>query len=118
MTAVDSATEVRYGGVVVGRSPLLRDRTDTGAFVVFGEPLPVGTAVVLKIDEQGTEQHARVTEVVESADASFAVMRVKFASAAERTAPPPAREPAAAPPPAREPAAPVVAAPTPESGSA
>ena len=117
-------SEVRYGGVVVGRSPLLRDRTDTGAFVVFGEPLPVGTSVVLKLDEK--EQHARVTEVVESADASAAGMRVKFVSAAERAAPPPAREPAAAapparepaPPPAREPAAPVVAATPPESGSA
>ena len=30
---------------MVGRSPQVRDRTDAGAFVVFGEPLPVGTAI-------------------------------------------------------------------------
>ena len=95
---MDSITEVRYGGVVVGRSPQLRDRSDTGAFVVFGEPLPVGTALVLKIDEK--DQHARVTEVVESADAAAAGMRVRFVSAAEKAAPaspPPAARPAPAP---------------------
>jgi 2-oxoglutarate dehydrogenase E2 component (dihydrolipoamide succinyltransferase) len=100
---VDSATEVRYGGVVVGRSPLLRDRTDAGAFVVFGEPLPVGTTLLLKIDDK--EQHARVTEVVESADASAAGMRVRFVSAAEKAAAPArAAAPAAAPTPAAAPA--------------
>jgi hypothetical protein len=88
---VDSATEVRYGGVVVGRSPLLRDRTDTGVFVVFGEPLPVGTALVLKIDEK--DQNARVTEVVESADASAAGMKVRFVKAGEKAAPSPAAAP-------------------------
>jgi hypothetical protein len=85
---VDSATEVRYGGVVVGRSPQLRDRTDAGAFVVFGEPLPVGTSLVLKIDDK--DQLARVTEVVESADASAAGMRVRFLKAGEKAAPAPA----------------------------
>ena len=122
---MDSATEVRYGGVVVGRSPQVRDRTDAGAFVVFGEPLPVGTALVLKIDDK--DQHARVTEVVESADASAAGMRVRFVKPGEKAraragaAPPPRaapapraapHAPAAAPPPVRapEPAAPVAAA--------
>ena len=83
--------------MVVGRSAQLRDRTDSGAFVVFGEPLPVGTPLVLKIDDK--EQNARVTEVVESADASTAGMRVRFASAAEKAAPAP-RPAAAAPAPA------------------
>jgi hypothetical protein len=109
---VDSITEVRYGGVVVGRSPQLRDRSDTGAFVLFGEPLPVGTALVLKIDEK--DQHARVTEVVESADASAAGMRVRFVSAAEKAAPAPAAQPAPAPAVA---AAPAVAQTGPESGA-
>ena len=117
---MDSATEVRYGGVVVGRSPQVRDRTDAGAFVVFSEPLPVGTALLLKIEEQ--EQPARVTEVVESADASTAGMRVRFVSAAELRAPAP-KPAAAAPAPvavaaAPAPAAAPVAAAAPEPASA
>lgn len=109
---MDSITEVRYGGVVVGRSPQLRDRSDTGAFVVFGEPLPVGTALVLKIDEK--DQPARVTEVVESADASAAGMRVRFVSAAEKAAP---AAPAPAPQPAPAAAAQPVAQTVSETGS-
>jgi len=95
---VDSATEVRYGGVIVGRSPQIRDRSDTGAFLLFSEPLPVGTPIAFKLDDK--EQHARVTEVVESADASAAGMRVRFVSAAERSAPAaaPARPAKSAPP--------------------
>jgi hypothetical protein len=108
---VDSITEVRYGGVVVGRSPQLRDRTDSGAFLVFGEPLPVGTPLVLKIDDK--EQNARVTEVVESADASAAGMRVRFVSAAERAAPAPAPQPAVAPPAPAQSVAEVGSAPVP-----
>jgi hypothetical protein len=111
LTDVD--TEVRYGGVIVGRSPQIRDRDDAGAFLVFAEPLPVGTPIVIKLDEQGgREQHARVTEVVESADASAAGMRVRFLSAAERSgphraapAPSPAAVAAAPPPEARQVAA-------------
>jgi hypothetical protein len=117
-------TEVRYGGVIVGRSPQIRDRDDAGAFLVFGEPLPVGTPIVIKLDEGGREQHARVTDVVESADASAAGMRVRFVSEAERSGPhraakpTPAPVPVAAPPAAETPraaeapqaAAPVVAA--------
>jgi hypothetical protein len=112
--------------VIVGRSPQIRDRTSAGAFVVFSEPLPVGTPIALKIDDR--EQHARVTEVVESADEAAAGMRVRFVDSAERPAPapkpmarvapqaaptptpaaaePPAPAPAAAAPPA-QPAAPV-----------
>jgi hypothetical protein len=112
---VDSATEVRYGGVVVGRSPLLRDRTDTGVFVVFGEPLPVGTALVLKIDDK--DQNARVTEVVESADASAAGMKVRFVNAGEKAAPSPVAAPVAkAAPPAA--AAPSPVAPQPAAATA
>jgi len=109
-------TEVRYGGVVVGRSPQVRDRTDAGAFLVFSEPLPVGTSLTLKIDEK--EQPAVVTEVVESADASAAGMRVRFGTAAAKTAPasrPPERAaaPAPAPAPAAAAPAPVAAPPAP-----
>ena len=52
---------------------------------MFSEPLPVGTAIALKIDDK--ERPARVTEVVESADAAAAGMRVRFGAAAERRAP-------------------------------
>ena len=69
----------------MGRSPQVRDQSDDGAFVVFSEPLPVGTPIALKIDDK--ERPARVTEVVESADATVAGMRVRFGAAAERRAP-------------------------------
>src|SRR5436190_23347057 len=116
MSAVDSATEVRYGGVIVGRAPQVRDRTEAGAFVVFGEPLPVGTPTVVKLDDK--EQHARVTEVVESADAAAAGMRVRFVSAAERAAGAGAAAPAARES-RRAPAAPApVAAPEPPPAAA
>ncbi len=46
---------------------------------MFGEPLPVGTAIVLKMEEG--EQTARVTEVIESADPNAAGMRLRFGAA-------------------------------------
>jgi hypothetical protein len=105
--------------VIVGRSPQVRDRTDAGAFIVFSEPLPVGTPIAFKIDDK--EQFARVTEVVESADEAAAGMRVRFVDSAERPAPAPkpmarvaplaAPAPTPAPPPAAaEPPAPAPAA--------
>lgn len=112
---MDSVTEVRYGSVVVGRSPQIRDRTDAGAFVVFSEPLPVGTPIALKLDDK--EQFARVTEVVESADEAVAGMRVRFVDSAERPAPAPkpmarvAPQAAPAPAPAAAPPAPAAAEP-------
>ena len=92
---------------------------------MFSEPLPVGTSLTLKIDER--EQPAYVTEVVESADASAAGMRVRFGSAPAVKSAPAARPPervaapapaaaAPAPAPRAEPAAAPapVAAPRPE----
>jgi hypothetical protein len=107
---VDTATEVRYAGVTVGRAAHLRDREDRGAFLVFSEPLPVGTSIVLKLE--GGEQAARVTKVVESADPNVAGMRLAFLTGAEAQAAKPAVAPApsAAPAPAPE-AAPAPAAP-------
>jgi sulfate adenylyltransferase subunit 1 (EFTu-like GTPase family) len=78
---MDGVTEVRYGSVIVGRSPQIRDRNNAGAFVVFIEPLPVGTPIALKIDDK--EMYARVTEVVESADEAVAGMRVRFVDSVE-----------------------------------
>jgi hypothetical protein len=116
--------EVRYAGVVVGRSTKVRDWGDGGAFIGFAEPLPSGTSLVLKGD--GIEQAARVIEVIESADPAVAGMQVKFIGAAEAVRPAPmpaaasaparASEPprVTAPAPAAAPAPPLTAAPAPE----
>jgi hypothetical protein len=52
--------EVRYAGVVVGRTSQARD-TSNGMFVGIAEPLPVGTLVTLKVGDVVRE--ARVDEV-------------------------------------------------------
>src|SRR6185312_4216403 len=90
--AVENVIEVRYAGVVVGRSTKVRDWGASGAFIGFAEPLPAGTSLVLRGD--GIDQPARVVEVIESADPAVAGMQVTFAGAAE--APRPAPTPAAA----------------------
>jgi hypothetical protein len=99
------AVEIRYAGVVVGRSTKVRDWNSGGAFIGFAEPLPSGTSLVLRGD--GIEQGARVLEVFESADPAVAGMQVKFIGAAATAAPAPRPvAPAAAPvtAPATEPA--------------
>ena len=109
---METATEVRYAGVVVGRAAPLRDRDGAGTFVLCAEPLPVGTPVSLKIED--AEHAARVSEVVESADANLAGMRVRFVRAGEAARPdePPAKAPAPkAAPVAAAPVAPAAAAP-------
>jgi hypothetical protein len=93
--------EVRYAGVVVGRSTKVRDWDTAGAFIGFAEPLPSGTSLVLRGD--GVDQPARVVEVFESADPAIAGMQVKFIGAAE-AARPASRPAAAAARPAPEPA--------------
>jgi len=108
--------EVRYAGVVVGRSTKVRDWDTAGAFIGFAEPLPSGTSLVLRGD--GVDQAARVVEVFESADPAVAGMQVKFIGAAEAARPAP-KPPAAAakPAPAPEPAAPPGPAATDEQAS-
>lgn len=100
---MENVIEVRYAGVVVGRSTKVRDWGASGAFIGFAEPLPAGTSLVLRGD--GIDQPARVVEVIESADPAVAGMQVTFAGAAE--APRPAPTPAAAKP--ASPAVPAVA---------
>jgi len=103
--------EVRYAGVVVGRSTKVRDWDTAGAFIGFAEPLPSGTSLVLRGD--GVDQAARVVEVFESADPAVAGMQVKFVGPAEAARP--ASKPAAAaaaPARAPEPAIAAVAAAT------
>ena len=84
--------EVRYAGVLVGRSTKVRDWDGGGAFIGFAEPLPSGTSLVLR--GEGLEQRARVVEVFESADPAVAGMQVKFVGAAAAARP--ASKPAAA----------------------
>ena len=69
---------------------------------MFGEPLPVGTPIVLKMEDR--EQMARVTEVIESADPNVAGMRLRFG--AETSTVPSRVEPTPS-----QPAAPVAAEP-------
>jgi len=107
---VESATEVRYAGVVVGRAAQVRDVDDTGAFVVFAEPLPVGTLVAFKVGED--ERRARVSEVVESANEAVAGMRVAFVGVTAAAAPPELASQAV--PPAPKPMAAATAAPVPQ----
>jgi hypothetical protein len=121
---MESATEVRYAGVVLGRATELRDASVSGAFVVLPEPLPVGTPIVLKTEEG--ERSARVIEVIESADPAVAGMRVRFMEGGEARAaaivtkdPAPAVSPPSAPsappdPPSAPPEAPSAGSPSPQ----
>jgi hypothetical protein len=81
---VDTSVEVRYAGVSIGRSTFVRDWSDAGAFVGLREPMPVGTPLRLK--GENADHAVRVTEVVESADANVAGMRVVFVAVEAPTA--------------------------------
>ncbi|MES1208441.1 MAG: hypothetical protein ABUS79_21085 [Pseudomonadota bacterium] len=74
---MDSAIEVRYAGVVVGRATQVKDWNAGGAFIGFAEPLPTGTRIELRGDEI---RQARVEEAIESSDAAICGMRVSFLS--------------------------------------
>jgi len=116
---VDSAIEVRYAGVVVGRATQVKDWTAGGAFIGFTEPLPTGTSIELR--GENIAQPARVEEVLESSDASVAGMRVSFVSSSAAAAPPvavAAPPVAAVAPPVASTASPVEAAPSPSAAPA
>jgi hypothetical protein len=72
---VDSAIEVRYAGVVVGRATQVKDWNAEGAFIGFAEPLPTGTRIELRGDQI---RSARVEEAIESSDPAICGMRVSF----------------------------------------
>ena len=72
---MDSAIEVRYAGVVVGRATQVKDWTADSAFIGFAEPLPTGTPIELRGDEV---REARVEEAIESSDPAICGMRVSF----------------------------------------
>lgn len=115
--------EVRYAGVVVGRSAIVRELDTRGLFLGITEPMPVGTPVVLRIgDREGAEEVPGTVEVVsEAAELARAGMRVRFTDPRAATlfgtpvqAPPESAPPQPAhrevPPPAASPAPPAMAA--------
>jgi hypothetical protein len=73
---VEKMIEIRYAGAVVGRSSIIRELDTRGLFLGMTEPLPLGTAVDLKIDEQIVS--GRVEQVSESQDLARAGMRIRF----------------------------------------
>ncbi len=72
--------EVRYAGVVVGRSAIVRELDTRGLFLGMTEPMPVGTPIVLRIADRGGGQDVagRVELVSESQELAHAGMRVRF----------------------------------------
>ncbi len=108
---MENVVEVRYAGVGLGRSTLVRDWDSAGAFIGFAEPMPTGTPLRLK--GEGVEQAARVLEVIESADPTVAGMRVAFVGDAEAVRPvsAPAAKPATVAPAVSKPAPAVAAQP-------
>jgi hypothetical protein len=73
---VDKTIEVRYAGVVVGRSSVVRELDTKGLFLGVTDPLPVGTDVTLKVGDRVVE--GKVASVQESQDAAHSGMRVRF----------------------------------------
>ena len=121
---MDKMIEVRYAGVVVGRSAIVRELDTRGLFLGITEPMPVGTPVVLRIAERGgADIQGKVEFVSESQELVHAGMRVRFvdpASAALFGTPvqaPPEPEPVA-PPAAASPAASASPAVAPDSEAA
>jgi hypothetical protein len=83
---VDSAIEVRYAGVVVGRATHVKAWSAEGAFIGFAEPLPTGTRIELRGDEL---RQAVVDEAIESSDPAVSGMRVSFVSPPSSSSSPP-----------------------------
>jgi hypothetical protein len=69
--------EVRYAGVVVGRSAIIRELDTRGLFLGITEPMPVGTSVTLRIGDRD-DVAGRVEAVSESQELARAGMRVRF----------------------------------------
>jgi len=71
---VAGTVEIRYAGVVVGRSTDARKTDGNGLFVALPDPLPVGTVIELGVAEQTVA--ARVERVIESAEVGIAGMHL------------------------------------------
>ena len=73
---MEKIIEVRYAGVVVGRSSIIRELDAEGLFLGVAEPMPVGTPLVLAVDDRAVQ--ARVELVAESQEPARSGMRVRF----------------------------------------
>jgi hypothetical protein len=102
---MEAPVEIRYAGVVIGRTQEMRsaDGESPSFFLVMREPMPVGS--VLRLRAGGRETPARVVHTVESPDPAVCGMQVCVIGESEEAAtewiPPPAAE---KPRPAEEPA--------------
>jgi hypothetical protein len=78
---VDKMIEVRYAGVVIGRTAIVRELDTRGVFLGITEPMPVGTPVSLRIGDQPVAEavQGKVDAVSESQELAGAGMRVRFA---------------------------------------
>jgi hypothetical protein len=76
---VEKTIEVRYAGVVIGRVATVGDVDAQSVFLGISDPMPVGSTVSLKVDEQLVE--GRVQQVTESTEPSRCGMRVRLADA-------------------------------------
>lgn len=72
--------EVRYAGVVIGRTAVIRELDTRGLFLGITEPMPVGTPLSLRIGDQAVDKavHGKVEVVSESQELAQAGMRVRF----------------------------------------
>ena len=72
--------EVRYAGVVIGRTAVIRELDTRGLFLGITEPMPVGTPLSLRIGDQPVDQavQGKVQTVSESQELAHAGMRVRF----------------------------------------
>ena len=103
--------EVRYAGVVIGRTAIVRELDTRGLFLGITEPMPVGTPVSLRIGDQPVDKavQGKVEVVSESQELAGAGMRVRFADpkSAALFGTPKEAAPEPEPPPAAKAAAPV-----------
>jgi hypothetical protein len=77
---VDKMIEVRYAGVVIGRTAIIRELDTRGLFLGITEPMPVGSPLSLRIGDQTIDQavQGKVEVVSESQELAHAGMRVRF----------------------------------------
>jgi hypothetical protein len=73
---VEKPIEVRYAGVAIGRALSVGDLEANGLFLGIGDPMPVGTVIGVKVDDDLVE--GRVVDVVESAEPSKCGIRIRF----------------------------------------
>jgi hypothetical protein len=90
MAAVQAPVEIRYAGVVIGKTEAVREDDAESLFLSFADPMPVGA--LLELRGADTRAQARVEAVTEVGEAG---MRVRLLPGAVADAPAPAAPPGA-----------------------